>query len=50
MTTRNVMLLITALLFALGAWWLWGEWQKDRCSAGHGEWNYSTSVCDPLPG
>lgn len=50
MSTRNVMLLITALLFALGAWWLWREWQKDRCSAGGGEWNYDASACGPRSG
>ena len=48
--TRAVLLLILVLLFALGAWWLWREWRIDRCLDGGGEWNYSTQVCDPLPG
>ena len=47
--TRTVMLIILFALFALGGWWLWRELRIDRCSAGHGEWNQSAAVCDPLP-
>jgi hypothetical protein len=47
--TRIVMLLVLVILFALGGFYLWREWRIDRCSDGGGEWNYSTSTCDPLP-
>ena len=43
------MLAVLGLLFALGGWWLWKEWRIDACLGGGGEWNYSTSACDPLP-
>ena len=47
MSTRTIMLIVCAILFALGAWYLYREWQKDHCSAGGGEWNYSAGACGP---
>jgi len=47
--TRTVLLIILALIVALGGWWIWREWKIDRCSAGRGEWNQSAAVCEPLP-
>jgi hypothetical protein len=42
---RIVMLTVLAALFALGGFYIWREWQKDACSDGGGEWNYSAGVC-----
>jgi hypothetical protein len=42
------MLIILAILLALGAWWLWREGRIDACNSGSGEWNYETGTCDPL--
>ena len=49
MATRIVMLIVLFAMFALAGFYLWREWRIDSCSAAKGEWNYSASVCDPLP-
>jgi hypothetical protein len=43
------MLAILFAMAALSGWYMWREWRIDSCSSSTGEWNYSTSVCDPLP-
>ena len=45
--TRTVMLIVLFVLFALGGWYLWREWQQDACSKSGGEWNYSRGACGP---
>ena len=47
MNNRTTLLIVFAVLLVLAGWWLWREWQKDRCSADGGEWNYTAQVCGP---
>ena len=45
--TRTVMLIVLAALVALAGWWLYREWQKDRCSDRGGEWHQASGTCGP---